>query len=162
MDKKVVEFTLPDSGVVVRIKRIGPPLANDIRRKLKKTLAKPEPPLQEVMLGDEKKMVPNLSHPDYQEAVSEYTADMGMLFLGELIRYGVDADIDTAAVEALRNGDEDNTLPKSDLVVYVTRVAIESTKDMLALQDAILGRFQPTEAAVSEAAENFPGPVPGA
>jgi hypothetical protein len=161
MDKKVVEFTLPDSGVVVRIKRIGPPLANDIRRKLKKTLAKPEPPLQEVMLGDEKKMVPNLSHPDYQEAVSEYTADMGMLFLGELIRYGVDADIDAAAVAALRAGDEDGTLPKSDLVAYVTRIAIESTKDMLTLQDAILGRFQPTEAAVTEAADNFPSQVSG-
>jgi hypothetical protein len=162
MDKKSIEFTLPDSGVVVRIKRIGPPLANDIRRKLKKALIKPEPPMQEVLMGDVKELRPNLAHPDYLDALNEYTADLGMLFLAELIRYGVDADIDAAAVTNLREGDTDGLLPKSDLAVYVTRVAIESQRDMLALQDAILGRFQPTEAAVKEAADTFPGPVSGA
>ena len=71
-------------------------------------------------------------------------------------------DIDAEAVAALREDDPDHHLPKSDLVVYVTRVALDSARDMSALQDAILGRFQPTEKAVAEAAATFPGQVQGA
>jgi hypothetical protein len=121
--------------------------------------------MQAVDLGGETRMEPNLAHPDYTQALSEHTADLGVMFFEELVRYGVDADLspaDAVVVAALRESDTEGRLPKGDLVVYVTRVAVESTRDMLALQDAILGRFQPTEKAVAEAAETFPGKVQGA
>ena len=162
MSKKVVEFTLPDSGVTVRIKRIGPALAKDLLRNIQQAITKPKPPMQEVLLGDEKKMEPNLSYPDYLAAMRDYNGDLGMAFIEALVKYGVDADIDAEAVAALREDDPDHHLPKSDLVVYVTRVALDSARDMSALQDAILGRFQPTEKAVAEAAATFPGQVQGA
>ena len=161
MSKKI-DFTLPDSGVVLHIKRIGPPLAKDLLRRVQKAIPKPQPPMQEVMLGDERKLTANLSDPDYLAALGNYNADLGMAYIEELVRWGVDAEVDAGAVAALRESDTDGSLPKSDLVVYVTRVALESKRDMEALQNVVMGRFQPTEAAVAEAAESFPGPVQGA
>ncbi|HUD74994.1 MAG TPA: hypothetical protein VMQ76_07965, partial [Terracidiphilus sp.] len=112
MSKKVVEFTLPDSGVMVRIKRIGPPLAKDLLRRVQKAIPKPQPPVQEVDLGGEKKMTTNLSDPDYLAAVRDWNGDMGMRYMEELVHYGVDADIDTASVAEMRANDSDGDLPK--------------------------------------------------
>lgn len=158
MDKKLESVTLPDSGVTLQIRRLGPVLANDIRKRMKRNVPKPAPPMQEIDVGGEKRLEPNEAHPEYAAALQEYNADLAMFFIEELVKYGVVCEIDAEEVAQLRamGGDD---LPKDDVVLYVTRLAITSQADMATLQNSILGRFQPTEAAVKSAAENFPGKV---
>lgn len=159
-NKKVVEVTLPDSGVTLRIKRIGPLLANDIRRRLKSKLTKPQPPLQEVMIGDEKRMERNEANPTYIQELGEYNGQLGLMYLEELVRYGIVNDLDVngelkSEIAELRAMDDEGMLPKDDFVLYVTRCALISKADMQSLQQSILGMFQPTEKAVAAATDNF-------
>ena len=159
MTSKITSVTLPDSGVTLQIKRISPMLLVDLRKQLKRGIAKPQPPLQEVLIGDEKKMQPNEAHPDYLAALQDYNADIGQLYIEAIIYLGVECEIDAASVLALRESDLGEFLPKSDKVVYVSRIACESERDLTLMQNAILGRAQPTEAAVGESAESFPSQV---
>jgi len=159
------EVTLPDCGLVLRVRRVSPFLAKDIRKQIQRTLKKPEPPLQKVDYGDGKEhFEPNLAHPDYKSELGEYYTELGDLFLSQLIAFGVECEIDAERVKLFREraagyGIE---LPADDLVVYVSRVVGLSPADVRALQDAILGRIQPTEAKTAEAVESFPGQVQGA
>jgi hypothetical protein len=154
---KNTSVTLPDSGVTLQIKRISPMLLVDLRKQLKRGTPKPMPPLQEVLLGDEKVLQPNDAHPDYLAALQDYNADIGQRYIEAIIQLGVECEIDAGAVGALRESDLGEFLPKNDKVVYVSRIAASSERDLMALQNAILGRAQPTEAAVGEAAEGFRG-----
>ena len=156
------DVTLPDCGLALRIKRVSPFLAKDIRKKIKQEVARPNPPEQLVDYGDgNKKFEPNVTHPDYKAALNDYFAEVGDLMLSELIAFGVECDYDAKAVAAFRAKAKGRglELPADDLLVYVTRVVGLSQADVRALQDAILGRIQPTESAVKEAAESFPSPV---
>ena len=159
------ELTLPNCGLLLRIRRVSPFLAKDIRKQIQRTLKKPAPPLQEVDYGDGKKVKePNEAHPDYKAELNEYYTELGDLFLSQLIAFGVECEIDAERVRAFREraagyGIE---LSSDDLVVYVTRVVGLSQNDVRAMQDAILGRIQPTEARTAEAVESFPGQVQGA
>ena len=154
------ELTLPDCGLALRIRRVSPFLAKDIRKQIRRVLKKPEPPMQEVDYGDgQKRKEPNETNPDYKAELNEYYTELGDLFLSQLIAFGVECEIDAERVTAFRARAEkyDIELPADDLVVYVSRVVGLSQNDVRALQDAILGRIQPTEAKTAEAVETFPG-----
>lgn len=159
MKGKTVEVALPDSGVTLRIKRISPMLLVDLRKNLKRTVAKPEPPMQEVLIGDEKKLQPNDAHPDYLAAMQEYNSELGLRYMEAIIKLGVECEVDQDEVRELRESAVGPDLPEDDKVVYVSRVAVTSERDMQALQNAILGRSQPTEGAAQAAADSFPNKV---
>ena len=156
-------ITLPDSGAVLTLKFIGPMLAKDIQRSIRKRLPKPQPPQQTVIDGDgHSRQEANDADPDYIDAVSEWRQAQGFVFIEELVRWGVEVAPDAAAVAAFRAQAADLELPPDDKVVWVTRLMLKTTRDLTALQGAILGEFQPTEAAVTEAVEAFRSDIPGA
>lgn len=158
------EVVLPDSGATVRVKFVGPLLMNDIRKAAMKGLVKPTPPMQEVPYQTGTRLEPNPLHPDYESALKDYDAALGLHFLEKLFRYGVDytlTDADKARVTALR-ADGDLDLPADDLQLFITRFLVATEADLTALQLAILGRAQPTETAVAAAIESFRPNLPGA
>lgn len=163
MTHAVQEITLPDSGATVRIKFVGPLLLNDLRKAAMRGLTKPTPPL-ETPYADKTRVEPNPLHPEYEAALQEYQGALGMRFLEKLFRYGVDYTLtpeDTARVAALR-ADGELELPPDDLQVFVTRFIVQTERDLEVLQSAIMGRVQPTEAAVAASIESFRPHLPGA
>lgn len=153
----VSELTLPDSGVVLKIKHLGPMLLRDVQKRVRRQYPKPSIPLSKVIIDDRESMQPNEADPNYQEALAEYGAEFGLRMVEGLVRYGVDCEVDAAAVQALRSELGDVELPDNDLVLYVTRIAVTSQADLMALQEALVGQVQPTAPAVAEAAETFRG-----
>lgn len=167
MRKQFQEVVLPDSGATVRVKFVGPLLLGDImkaaRREVGKVLPKPAPPMQEVPYQTGTRLEPNPLHPDYEAALAEHENAVGQAFAEKLFRYGVDVDLDDSAkaqVAALRaEFGEEAELPENDKALYVTRVLVQSNADFVALQNAIMGRVQPSEAGVAAATEAFPAAV---
>lgn len=157
MSNEPKEVTLPDSGATVRVKFVGPMLLNDIRKAAGKGLAKPAPPLI-APFEDKSVTEPNEDDPAYTAALAEYNTALGMRFLEKLFRYGVDYTLtpaDVAQVAALR-ADADLDLPADDFQVFVTRFLVKTNADLEALQGAIMGYSQPTEAQVAASIESFP------
>lgn len=157
-DQIVKEITLPDSGATVRILFVSPMLLNDLRKRAQRGLEKPAPPLQEVDYGNgSKKSQPNPLHPDYVAALREYNTAMGQKFIELMFKWGVECDIDGEKVRAMRAlaAEDEIDLPADDRTLYLTRILATTAADIEALQDAILGRAQPTEQAVSEKLETF-------
>jgi len=140
--------TLPDSGAVLELKFIGPMLARDIQKQVRRALPKPQPPVQMVPDGDgHERAESNDADPDYKEAVQEWTRDQGQAFVEALVHYGVHIDLDELRLhedEVTELRKQYLALPSSDMVVYVTRILLRTSRDMLALQSAILGEFQTT------------------
>lgn len=159
---KITELELPTSGVRLKIRRISPILLNDIRRHLRGLYPVPRPPMVKVKIGEDEKLEPNPADPDYLSMVEERNIAFSSAFLESLVHFGVEVEPDMAEVAALRELSAGIDLPLDDKVLYVTRIALSSPTDMDVLQAAILGRAQPTEAAVADAAAQFPGAVPGA
>lgn len=159
------EVTLPDSGRTVRIKFVGPMLMNDIRKAVTRAVGpKPAPPVQEVDYGGTKQQEPNPLHPDYEAAVREWHVAQGQVMLEKLLRFGVECEMteaDQARLAELRT-DPDLELPEDDKIAFLTRIVAATERDQDALQEAILGRAQPTEKAVAEALATFRPDVPGA
>lgn len=151
----LTDFTFPDSGVTVSIKRLSPILLNDIRKAIRREAPKPKPPMHNVNYGGNIKEEENPNDPAYLEALTEYNALVGELFVDRLIRYGVECQVDAEAVRELRESAPDLELPDNDKVLYVSRICIQTNADLTALQEAILARSQPTEAAIGGAAEKF-------
>lgn len=163
MSNEPKEVTLPDSGAVVRVKFVGPMLINDLRKAAGKGLTKPTAPLI-APYEDKGVKEPNEDDPAYVAALSEYNTALGMRFLEKLFRYGVDytlTDADAARVKELR-ADADLDLPADDLQVFISRFLVRTDKDLEALQAAIMGYTQPTEAQVAEKVQSFRPEVQGA
>lgn len=163
MSNEPKEVTLPDSGAVVRVKFVGPMLLNDLRKAASKGLTKPTAPLI-APYEDKGVKEPNEDDPAYVAALSEYNTALGMRFLEKLFRYGVDYTLtpdDAARVKELR-ADADLDLPADDLQVFISRFLVRTDKDLEALQAAIMGYTQPTEAQVAEKVESFRPEVQGA
>lgn len=156
---KLSEFTFPDSGGVVRVRRIPPMLLRDLQRIFKP----PKPPRQEVAFDKGVRTIPNPEHPDHVEAMAEYEAEFGERIIRLVVRLGVVCEVDAAAVQALRAemAAEGIDLDADDKYVYVTRILTETQADLEALQQAVLGASTVTEAGVAEATERFPGQVQG-
>lgn len=158
-------IVLPDSGVEVRLKFVGPLLMNDIRKAAekwaRKQMDKPTAPMITVHYEQGDRQEANEADRDYQAALSEFNLLHGMRVVELLTKYGAEADVDAAAIAALRaDADADGLeLPADDRELYLTRIAIQTERDAEALQEAILGTSQPTEKAVAEKRAAFPSDV---
>lgn len=158
------EVTLPDSGVTLLVKFVGPLLMNDLRKAAARTVAKqgfakPEPPVHYPFPDRPERGEANTDDPAYLAALAEYDAARGMAFTESLLRYGVEYELteaDRAWVAALR-ADTDLELPADDKQLVITRRIVTTTADLLALQEAILGYAQPTEGEVGAATASFRG-----
>jgi hypothetical protein len=156
---KLKPFTFPDGGGAVRVKRIPPMLIRDLQRQFKP----PKPPRQEVQFEKGVRTIPNPEHPDHVEAMAAYDEEFGERIMHLVVKLGVACEVDQAAVADLRAQmqEEGLTLDPDDKYVYVTRILAETTGDMEALQQAVLGESTVTEAGVAEATERFRPEVSG-
>lgn len=158
------EVVLPDSGATVRVKFVGPLLLNDLRKAAMRGLTKPRPPQVVVAYPQGERAETNENDPDYRVALTEYDTTVGMRFLEKLIRYGVDytlTEADQTQVAALKSDPDLELGDLTDLHVFVSRCLVQTDRDLEALQAAILGYAQPTEAQVAAAADTFRGDLPG-
>lgn len=152
-------FTFPDTGVTVSIRKVSPLLISEIQRKN----PTPKPPLNKVMYGDDTRYEENPADPDYIKALEDHGTKLEQAIRRALIRFGVVYELtaeDVRRVNELREfwqTDEGEQLVGSDMEVFISYLAIGTFEDLNDLVEAVTRRSQPTEKAVAEAAERFPG-----
>jgi hypothetical protein len=143
------------NGRIVNIARVSPLTLQSVDR----SVPRPQPPLQPTDLGPE----PNYAHPDYVRAMGEWTNKINEVSLDTMILFGVDAEIDFAALEKARSkaARAGITLPEDDLLCYIKHVCIGSLEELSQLRNTILDTSLPTEEKISAAAEDFKSSVEG-
>lgn len=158
---QMTEFTFPDTGISVKVRKISPFLAAD----LAEAFPAPKPPEQEVDYGGEKGRVmePNLSDPNYQYALRAYQQEITMKLQRVMIQRAikpVDEDWEEDVAEYRAYIQESTGKPlseESDLLVYVLRVCVGSQEDLQDLINVITRRSQPTPEGVQAAKNSFRG-----
>lgn len=155
------EITLPDSGVTLKIDRVPPFLLSDIRAEVLARIPKPKPPVFDVLLGADgiKTKEENKADPDYQIELQQYRIAQGRAFIEALVEVSTSCEVDTERVKRIRAwAGDNNALPKSDVVLYVTRVALETAADVEFFKNAVQGLSQPTEKGIEQSLNNFRPP----
>jgi len=137
-------------------------LLEDIRLGILSKFPKPKPPVMKVRIGvDELETeTENRADPDYHAKLKQHQAVEGRAYLESLVEVSVECEIDTEKVKRIRAWAEKNgiTLPESDLILYVTRVALETAKDVTFFKDAVLSQSQPTEKGIEKSLQTFRAP----
>lgn len=144
------------NGRTVGITRVSPLTLQSVER----SIPRPQPPLQQTDLGPE----PNYTHPDYVRAMGEWSAKINEVSLDTMILFGVDAEIDTQAVEAARVKAKRAgiTLPDDDMLCYVKHICIGTLTELSTLRNKILDTSLPTEEKIADAGDGFKSDVEGA
>lgn len=163
------EFTFPDSKKTVRIRRFTPFVINDIQRALAKEFPTPEPPMNEVDYGDGKKVTePNPADPQYINRLRAHESLLGqettLRFTKLIARRGIECEVEAAAIAEIRADMAELGVTfegESDQEIYFRYVLVQTDKDMEAVQNAVLSRSQPTEAAIADNVTAFRPNVSG-
>ena len=144
-----------ENGMQVGILRVS----QNLMRELSRSFPEPKPPMIETSLG----MEANPNDPDYLAALEQHREEFGKRVLDMLILRGVWVEVDKAAVEALRvdMAEVGVELEKNDKLVYVKQICVITPQDIRGLQNAILGKVQPTEPNIAAAVSEFKSTVPG-
>lgn len=153
-ENELIPHTFKDSGVTVQIKKVSPLLILELQR----AFPKPEPPTQEVMIGDKKVIESNPAHPDYVLALEKYQIELEKKIRRLLIKRGVKCDVPEDEVSELRKfwADEGlGELDPNDLVVYISYIACGTDSDLEDLITKITRRSQPTEAEIKASVDSF-------
>lgn len=158
------EFTLPDSGVTLRIiAPMGPLIQLTLGKQLRRERTEPQPPINLVDYGDGKKVPePNPADPDYEKALQDYNAWVQSELVERTLEYilsnCIDADVDKAAVARTRKAMMSIGVDLADVDdrdVYLRYVAIASTSDLLALREVVERTSKPTEVVIREEVASF-------
>lgn len=159
------EFTFPDSGVKVLVRRVSPLLGLELRKKY----PPPKAPFNEVDYGDgHKRRERNLADPDFLAEQEKYDEDMTERLQRLILRRGVvlnlteDMLLEVKELRDFWKAEYEDDLPGSDRDVYLTYIAVSTERDLQGLVDEVLRHSQPTEGEVSEALNSFPDQVSGA
>lgn len=167
---KLDDFTFPNSGIPVQLRKVSPLLRDDVDAAVRRQHPPPDPPMQVVDtgFGDGATPQPNIADPAYRAAVLEWqTAHWGRvaeaLMRLAVARY-IEVDVDAEAVAQLRVdmaalGVE---LDADDKYVYITRICIGSRADERDLSDALFTRQEQLREAVDSHKATFRGHVQGA
>ncbi len=164
------QFTFPDSGVTVGLRRFAPDTQDQITRALMRKHPAPPVPMTEGMEGPDgtPEMEPNPADPDYQQAVIAYMQRINLeasTKMFELAMRRIEVEVDRAAVERYKEDMaaigtplpdtlEDGT-PLDDRTIYIRHICISSAYDLTAMLAYLQRRSLPTEAAVQEYLESF-------
>jgi hypothetical protein len=153
------DFTFPDTGITVKIRKVSPMILADINA----AFPEPKPPENEVDYGEPlgKVMERNYSDPSYKVALQERNAKVFQALQRTMILRGVEVEGDAwkKEVEDYREFMQKETgtplEETNDLVVYVLRLCVGSQEDLTDLISAITTRSQPTQEAVERAKASF-------
>lgn len=157
----LTDFTFPDTGITVKIRKVSPMLAADVSA----SMPEPLPPTQEVDYDDQrgKVMEPNYGDPGYTAALAEHNKKVFQALQKVMIHRGViiEGDDWKADVKEYRDFILETTGKPldepDDMLVYVLRVCVGSQEDMTDLLNAITKRSQPTQEAIEQAKRSFRG-----
>lgn len=167
---KLDDFTFPDSGITVQLRKVSPLLRDDVDAAVRRQHPPPDPPMQviDTGFGDGATPQPNVADPAYRAAVLEWqTAHWGRvaeaLMRLAVARY-IEVEVDQEAVAQLRAdmaalGVE---LDADDKYVYITRICIGSRADERDLSDALFTRQEQLREAVDSHKATFRSHVQGA
>lgn len=158
------QFTFPDSGITVGLRRFAPDTQDQIARALMRDNPAPSVPMVE---GIERpdgtfEMEPNPADPDYQAALAAYfnqisTEASTKMF--ELAMRRIEVDVDQGAVDRYKEDmaaigiDLDPDM--DDRTIYIRCICISSSYDLTAMLAYLQRRSLPTEAAVQEYLDSF-------
>lgn len=158
------EFTFPDSGITVGLRRFAPDTQDTIARELTRQHPPPPIPIVETELGDE----PNPADPDYQQALSRYFQQQAVDVAARMVELAlrrIVVEVDSEAVNQLKADMAaiGTPLPEDmdDHTIYLRHICISSTYDLTSMMAYLQRRSMPTEAVVQEFLESFRRDVPG-
>lgn len=168
--ENLIDFTFPDTGRTVQIRKVSSLLRQETRRQVMRArgFEEPKPPTSKVDYGEGQVEIPNPQHPLYQDLKRDWTArvneETGARLKRIAIRRGVVCEVDIDAVNFIR---ADMLLDGVDLsefddhYVYVAFVCVGSDEDWTDLLKAIFERSAPQEAAVQAHIAAFQPDLPG-
>ena len=159
---KDFDFTFPDSGVTVKLKKVNPYITAEARAQLSRS--RPKPPTRIITEdGPLKGKEETMEHdPDYIELLRKWEADVDERIMQLQIRRGVvsiEVDDWQDEVAQLRADMAEigaaETLPEDDTVVYICYIASSTANDLQDFVAAVAMRSNPTQEAVDSAKESF-------
>ena len=174
--------TFQDSGVTVKLHKLSPMTAQEIIAQVQREKAaeKPQPPIVEVDYGNGKVQEPHEGHPAYVEKLQKWQSacnteankrlfqlaclDAVELTLTDEIRQQIARKKRLLKVTAgiVWEDNPDLEPDENDQIFYITHIACGSPEDLQEFYQAVAMRSQPTEAAIEQHKQSFPGDVQGA
>ena len=172
--------TFRDSGITVKLHKLSPMTSQEIIASVRRELrdSEPQPPLAEVDYGQGKVQEPNKLHPVYVERLKEWEAKVNSESNERLFRLACLDAVELSITDEIRaqiarkkrllrlvakwewQDDPDLEQHENDQIFYITHIACASPEDLQEFYQAIATRSQPTEAAVEQYKQSFPGDVP--
>lgn len=155
------------NGREIEIQNVSPLLGELLAEKY----PKPEPPTQKILSADGQTWIeePNPASPIYDEAMKKWTelieqkSRIVLIYEGAVLPELTPSQL--AEVQHKRDFMKkyfDIDLDSNDQFCYVAYILIRNHDDYNQFASAIMGRSQPTEAAIVKAIEDsFPGPAQG-
>lgn len=168
------DFTFPETGITVKIRKVGPLLRDDIDAQLRIERPAPEPPIKKKNYGTEEEPDwiegPDPYDPGYKDALRkwgiEHANQLGDKLLWVAVRRGIDLEITDEIREQVDEIRKDLQavgveLDPDDKFVYVTRICVGSSESLRALHDAIFSRSRPAREEVDAIKSTFQSDVQG-
>lgn len=162
---KLAEFTFPDSGITVSLRKVSPSLRTDIDAAIRRKYPVPDPPMQAAAEGfGDAAPQPNYADPDYRKLVAawqiEHTKRLGDALLRLVIADYVEIDADelVAAVAELRQRMAAHGLglpDEDDKYLFLTRICFATQADQADFQRAVFERVTPTRDEVESVRATF-------
>jgi len=162
--------TVPDlatftfaSGATATLRPVSQFTQAHIEIEMRKKHAAPPPPMNEVDYGDGKKLEPNYSDPEYEQAVQRYQALISSKVFEATIELGVEIEVDAAKLERVSAVMERIGTPLdeiSDKVAYIKHCCmfdIEHEGPLLA--EAMRALIGPRAEDVADHIATFQGDV---
>ena len=166
------EHTFKDSGITVKIRKVGPTTQQRLAQQIMKDYPEPAIPITDTELGPE----PNAADPSYLLAKAEWDQktngeNLRRLMLIAALEAEVEID-DRARADIARKKrhlkligipHEDNpdlTEAENEKVFYILNVAAATPEDLGEFGQAVLRRSVPTEEAVQAQIATFRGDLP--
>lgn len=167
MTTELRQVRLPTSGKVVTVCK--PPFSSAaLTIQVRRSLPKPQPPMQKVDYGNGEEWEENGLHPDYQAALRAWEGDVNLALCEALVDFGTEVHQLTgeelneahAARRKLERVVPLNGMTDKD--VWLRFVAVASDEDYRVLWQSIAAIGTATEAQIAAYVETFRGDVQGA
>jgi hypothetical protein len=161
------EHTFKDSGITIRVRKVGPTTQQRLAQQIQRDMPEPEPPIVETEIGKEA----NPADPQYQADYARWEQQTrGELTNRLLLIAALEAEVtidDAARQEIARRKRHlqligiphedraDLTDEENERVFYILNVAAASPEDLGEFGAAVLRRSVPTEEAVQSQIATF-------
>jgi hypothetical protein len=155
--QELTPFKLPHGPNKVFLKKVSPFLLREIQKKF----PPPRPPVNLVEYDGRMVEEENPADPAYKEALDAHNVGTYERMMRLAILRGIHHVLtpaqraETNELRKQMKNDVGVELEGTDEFVYLAYIVLADPRDARAVMDAIFSRSQPTEAAISEAAETF-------